>query len=763
MFPRFTFFLLVFLSLQVEGAPLSTPAGSLPTDSDPGTAIVSIRVGEPLRSALDRYAAAGLNVVSTTRLISSRLQVTHLPDANASLEAQIRSLLLPHGLNIVLIDEHNAFVEPASSTVLVQPKAIIEVKDPEIEEIIVTSHYRVRRNTSQNNTIDQQDLQTMPSLGRDTLRSLDALPGIASSGVSARHQFRGGNVDEVLYRLDGIELLEPFHLPNVQDLFSAINLNIIESADVYVAGFPVTLGSRMSGVVDLELIEPTEEIAGSVDINLITAAADAHGWIGDWSWLVSARKSLVDKALDQFESDYGTPHFHDELVRLMHTTADHTFVASILNSGDHVTVLDSGETGRSNNDYQAAWLRWEQNHSSKLRSTWQVTNISIENDRRGDVFIPANSVGTLLENREFSNLELSNSWSWQLANRWDLDAGWSVAFQDGEFMASLNALYGPLALPIQTSTQTHRTTSIDRSGESTLAYFSVTNEITDRLTVEAGVRFDGQDIDPVHVNELSTRANIEFQASARWKFSLNVGRYTQQQHLYEIQIDDGKAELDPPQHSDQVNLTSIWAPSDSTRLRVDFYHREIDDPWSHFENLYNRWVLLPELHGDRYEIAPSSATAQGAEATLTLNPSEALSWNVQYAYAQAREKYLGKTHDRPWDQKHSVKAGLAWHNEKWRLGLSATYRSGWPTTPLIQTSAELANAVYQDRLPRYFTLDGHVSRIFSVPHGSLEVYLDVINLSNRKNVGGYDYNTFNDREAQSLLPLLPTFGVLWQW
>lgn len=725
-----------------------------------------MELAEPLRPVLDRYAQAGLNVVSSTRNLPDSLRVIQLPNPNAPLIEQIKSLLQPHQLTLIMVDDHNGYVAR-----LHQDDSVAGTGTPtdspatagRIEEIIVTSHYRVRRQANLNHSVDQHDLLAAPSLGRDVMRNLEALPGIASSGVSARHQFRGGDVNEVLYRLDGVELLEPFHLPDIYDLFSAVNMNIVEAVDVYVSGYPVSLGSRMSGVVDLELAEPSKPVSGHVDMNLISAAADVSGWRNNWSWLASGRRSLVDKALQQLDTDYGTPRFHDEFLQVAHENSEHAISFNLLNSRDRVTVSNAPEEGQSNNDYLAAWLHWRQIYSPHLSANWSLQHVTIENRRRGSIDAPSFAVGSLLVDQHFSNTELANQWQWLPSPHWRVDAGWSFAYQQADFATDFDIAYGPLAFPIQQRTTLVRTTDVDRSGESTQAYLSVTTRLSETLELETGVRYDGQDIDPVHVNEVSGRVNLSWQATPKWLLALNAGRYTQQQHLYEIQIDDGKAELDDPQHSDQVNLTSIVSLTPGMRLRLDLYHRHIDNAWSHFENLYNRWVLFPELQGDRFEIVPSEVSAEGFELTFSHTPNRAWTWYVNYSRSRAREEYLGKLRERPWAQQDSLKAGLRWQNQTWRLGVNATYRSGWPTTRLITTPPQLAPNTFASELPRFFSLDTHLSRLFAVPRGELEVYLDVMNLTNRDNIGGYDYPSPNTRDAKTLLPLTPVLGVLWRW
>jgi outer membrane receptor protein involved in Fe transport len=66
-------------------------------------------------------------------------------------------------------------------------------------------------------------------------------------------------------------------------------------------------------------------------------------------------------------------------------------------------------------------------------------------------------------------------------------------------------------------------------------------------------------------------------------------------------------------------------------------------------------------------------------------------------------------------------------------------------------------------LPNFQTVDVHVSRRIDISRGELEVYLDVINLTNRRNIGGYRYSAADQRRASKLLPLTPILGMLWRW
>lgn len=76
-------------------------------------------------------------------------------------------------------------------------------------------------------------------------------------------------------------------------------------------------------------------------------------------------------------------------------------------------------------------------------------------------------------------------------------------------------------------------------------------------------------------------------------------------------------------------MSRIFPPNDSLGIRHDLYLREITHPWRHFENLYNPWVFIPELQGDRYAVDARKVRICGEELSLIYRISEQLSWQSE--------------------------------------------------------------------------------------------------------------------------------------
>jgi hypothetical protein len=104
-------------------------------------------------------------------------------------------------------------------------------------------------------------------------------------------------------------------------------------------------------------------------------------------------------------------------------------------------------------------------------------------------------------------------------------------------------------------------------------------------------------------------------------------------------------------------------------------------------------------------------------------------------------------------------------NRSWEIGAKWRLASGLPTTPYFETGpneGRLDFSRYNEgqRLPTFHALDVRVDRRWSFPGIQFEMYLDIQNIYNRKNVSGVRWN-FNDQqvEANESIGILPTIGI----
>src|SRR5207244_7348313 len=95
------------------------------------------------------------------------------------------------------------------------------------------------------------------------------VPGTAGPEMSARVNIRGGKDDEVEVLIDGTEVYDPFHVRDLFRAFSTIDSEAVGAVDVLTGGFPVQYGGRMSGVIDIASLTPTESRHTEIGVSLL--------------------------------------------------------------------------------------------------------------------------------------------------------------------------------------------------------------------------------------------------------------------------------------------------------------------------------------------------------------------------------------------------------------------------------------------------------------------------------------------------------------
>ena len=144
---------------------------------------------------------------------------------------------------------------------------------------------------------------------------LKTLPGVSSANeLSSQYSVRGGNFDENLVYVNGIEVYRPFLVRSgQQEGLSFVNTDMVGSILFSAGGFDAKYGDKMSSVLDITYKRPRENTA-SVQLSLLGVSAHAEGTnkSGRLSYLIGARhktNKYLFNAMDT-KADY-TPKFYD--------------------------------------------------------------------------------------------------------------------------------------------------------------------------------------------------------------------------------------------------------------------------------------------------------------------------------------------------------------------------------------------------------------------------------------------------------------------
>ena len=120
------------------------------------------------------------------------------------------------------------------------------------------------------------------------------------------------------------------------------------------------------------------------------------------------------------------------------------------------------------------------------------------------------------------------------------------------------------------------------------------------------------------------------------------------------------------------------------------------------------------------------------------------------------------------DQPHSFTiVGTTEVFERWRIGGRFRYTTGNPYTPVAGAYPRsngdwvaVDGDLLSRRLPDFLQLDLRVDRRWQRPWGTLNLYIDLQNVVNRRNAEGVTYNGDYTRQSYTYgLPIFPSIGV----
>lgn len=748
--------------------------------------------GRPVTEVLDELRDAGAPLVYSSNLVSPDLIVQSEPTAN-DLIIIASEILAPHDLSlrpragvyfVVRFEPPENYSGPENSGDPRPVKTPDALKEPAQQEIIVVSASRYVLQSASQFFIDQRAIQALPDLGEDPLRSAHRLPGTAANGLSSKSHFRGGEHDETAIYLNGLELLEPFHIRDYHSIFSSIDARAISGVEAYTGGFPVLFGDHMSGVLSLESQAPETSRHTELGLSMYNTSILHSGYSdeGGWDWLISARDSNLDLFL---KSSLGVPDYFDTFAQLGRQQSDRTYISfNALYAKDRVVVTTESDpteleqsTSRTKNEH--FWVRWQTDWNPDLFSSTVISYSAFDNLRIAEVNDPDQMTSRVRDQRSTEVWGLSQEWQWTGWTGHNIHWGFDyrdqsaryqyegVAHYEG-FLAELPTLDSPRAYQVNSSPQGHSTSVF----------------VTDRLNLAAstwlqvGLRWDRQTwTDPQFGNQLSPRVSLLHSFNDSSDIRLSLGRFYQSQAVNQLQVEDGLDQFFRPQRSDHYIIGFRKSFGNGYRLRAELFLKQYERLKPRFENLFDPLALIPEMAPDRVRLDPTSAESKGFEISVERRTGQGIDWWGSYVWSRASDQINGRREDRSWDQRHAIQAGISWRSGKWEVGAAVSAHTGWPTTPLIAEYDPEEDEYLPIPGPRnsenystFITLDFRVSREFEVKKGRLSAFLEVSNATNRDNPCCTDYDIDDEVVPAALdvtedfwVPIIPAMGILWEF
>ena len=175
--------------------------------------------------------------------------------------------------------------------------------------------------------LDAKQATLLPSIGGGIENLVKTLPGVISNNeLSSQYTVRGGNFDENLIYVNGIEIYRPFLVGSgQQEGLSFVNSRLVNNIEFSAGGFAAEYGDKMSSVLDVTYKKP-RETAASLTLSLLGAEAHVEGVLGrdKFSYLIGGRYKNTAIALNMMDTKGSyRPNFTDVQALFNYKLNDH--------------------------------------------------------------------------------------------------------------------------------------------------------------------------------------------------------------------------------------------------------------------------------------------------------------------------------------------------------------------------------------------------------------------------------------------------------
>jgi len=655
-----------------------------------------------------------------------------------------------------------------------------------LKEIIVTpGQFSIMGNAPlSRQTLKSEDIRNM-SFAEDITRAIVRLPGVASNDYSSKFTVRGGEDNEVLITLDGMELYEPFHPRDYAGgLLSIVDAETIQGIDLITGGFSAEYGNRESGVFNMQTKQaPDDEKSYAIGLTNMYARFYADGRFAKnrANYLFSARRNMLDQSLKVIDEEESTPKFYDMMTKIEYEiNPNHSLAIYGLHAGDKTKIRDI-EPGvafeihdtKYFNSY--GWLTWKASFSPKLFARTLLFTGFISHDRNASTCKDEYSDKLqfqLKDKRTYEFFGIKQDWNWDISERFIMKTGFELKQLNGDYDYDYNLLDVRInSMDSLISLSNGVTVNTKPEGQQTSAYISGKFRLLLKLFLEAGIRHDYASYSGD--NLFSPRVSVSYSFSRNTFLRGAWGYYYQTQFMNDLDVNHNITTFDPAELSKHYVLGLDHLFNNGLSLRVEAYYKDISKISSNYENLRDPWEVFPESRNDQARMTYKGASSKGIEFFLKFDQGQKVSWWFSYALANAEEKIVSiefegslitrtGTLPRINNQRHTIYADLNYRpSDKWSLNLSGQYYIGLPQT-IYDYDFEQISGINGSMLPLHFypkhlefrgleypayhRMDLRANRHFYLKNSKITAFVHLVNLYGRENLRKFDLDVTDDND-----------------
>jgi hypothetical protein len=628
-------------------------------------------------------------------------------------------------------------------------------------------------------TLTADLVRRAPGALADVSRLVQSLPGVAA-GNDQRNDIiaRGGAPSENLFLIDGFEVPGINHFGAQGTSGGGIGMfhnELLAQATFHAGAFPSQYGNRLSAVLDLRQRDgDRERWRTQADMSLAGVGLIVEGPIGRRaSVIASAREGYFGLLAGPFGLTAVPRTTNGQFRASWEPGAGHRVWLSAIAGRDAIDFeslatdlenLDPTGSEVVRGDRHMAGLGWQ--HPLGLRGVGRVT-VSRSGLGYGEDVNEARLGGarTWFNRSRESEVTAKYDLTMQVPGLGELNAG--AVRRRLATRTRMEAPFGSF-LPLAPSGRVNpfasdATTRADVDG----VHLQLSRAVGP-AQVTAGVRADRFGLS--ETVRVGPRVTAAFRVAPTLELTGGAGRYHQQVPLVYVAALPANRTL-PPMRADHAVVGLAWTPAPELRVTLEAYEKRYAD--------YPVSTDLPQFTlanaGDSYDVVgalvPLTSRGVGRVRGLELFAQRQLVqgtyWQAAFSTTRSRQAALDGVlrrgaYDAPFSA--TVIAGRR-VRERWDLSTRASWAAGRPMTPVrtdLSTAQKRlvldATRLNEERSADYLRVDVRAERRVALGGRTLAVYLDVQNVTNRRNVAGFDWNSKTNRlaftEQAGLLPVL---------
>lgn len=641
--------------------------------------------------------------------------------------------------------------------------------------------------------IETEDIQKMPTIYSDVLRSVQVLSGVTTnSELTSGYNVRGGTFDENLIYLNGYEIYRPFLLRvGVEENQSTINPDMVEKLTFFNGAFPASYGDRMSSALEVDYSsKPNNKIEGSLHASILNAGINLKGKASNLHWNLGARYAYPAAFLSSLKSrgDY-KPSFSDiqlltdynlsanSSIEFLGLYADNRFDISPTNWSGNFGFLGRGDYRGVSIDSEGEriysylnsliGLKYKTSFSNKSHFKISLSRYQVNEKEKYDLsskiyyfpdaFNPTENLEYLKSRYEKGDnavtlksyrLKTEYNTNYKL-NNFSIGAEYRAATIDNYNYENFNEIGDSLVTekPINNSfSKSYNLNSLSLFLEDYIVF-------NEHIEANIGIRYLKYDYSGE--NLFSPRAYITYKYTPFSSLKFSWGYYYQPPFINELkstQIENLKSQR-------AVHYILGWENQVNEKLKfnAEIYYKELDN-------------LIPFYFDEFRMVYVGNNSREGYAFGLDLMYEGEIvdgmkSW-IGYSYLDTKEREIGETkyQRRLLDQTHTLQIFLQDKMRKhpnWQSHLKFLLGSGYLyyQRKLItdeQTSETYVDISFDDPQEYffYFRVDMGLSAKFSLGKSySITAIAEVLNVFNQLNAGAYEWvHIFKEIDAPLKIP-----------